>query len=413
WSLKTPMPSGAKPIGDGGWLGWDYGTTQLFAARGNKQPDFFSYDVLGDSWTRKTDWPDGTEIKKPSKGAVGTAASDQDGTFFALKGNNTAAFWSYSIAPDSWKQLKDIPLGTSKKKVKGGSDLVFVPGATPEENFVYCLKGGKNEFYRYGVAADSWEELASVPAPAQKYDKGSWLCRADSLIFCHQAKYQTLMAYNLNTQAWGTALKPMPTLNSMGKKKKSKDGGAGALHAGFIYALKGGNTQEFWKYDVGADSWTEAETIPVGSLKKRVKGGGDVVALAQYASPALYAFKGNKTNELWLYTPPARVAQAQTPRVTQTQVQAQNRTELGSRKLAVLPNPLSHGHAVLHYSLPRAGKALVSIYDATGRAVFVRSLGVTRSGSTTLDLRGLSAGVYLARLESGSYSLTHKLVVEQ
>ncbi len=413
WTLKNPMPTGAKPVGDGGWLGWDFGTTRLFAARGNKQSDFYSYDVIGDSWTKKADWPDGTEAKKPSKGAVGTAASNQDGTFFALKGNNTTAFWSYSVALDSWKQLRDIPLGTSKKKVKGGSDLVFVPGVTPEEDFVYCLKGGKNEFYRYGVAADSWEELNPVPAPVQKYDKGSWLCLADSLIFCHQAKYQTLLAYNLNTRSWGMPLKPMPTLNSVGKKKKSKDGGAGALHAGFIYALKGGNTQEFWKYDVGADSWTEVETIPVGTAKKKVKGGGDIVALTGYSTPALYAFKGNKTNELWLYTPAARVVQAQAPRVTQTQVQAQNRFELGNRRLAVLPNPLTQGHAVLHYSLPRASQATVSIYDATGRAVFVRNLGLTRTGSTALDLRGLGAGVYLARLESGSFAVTHKLVVEQ
>ncbi len=413
WSLKSPMPSGAKPIGDGAWLGWDNSTTRLFAARGNKQPDFYSYDVVGDSWTAKTDWPDGTEAKKPSKGAVGTPGSNQDGLFFALKGNNTTAFWTYSVALDSWKQLRDIPLGTSKKKVKGGSDLVYVSGATPDEDYVYCLKGGKNEFYRYGVAADSWEPLAPVPAPAPKYDKGSWLCRADSLIFCHQSKYQTLLAFNLNTQTWGTPLTPMPTLNSAGKKKKSKDGGAGAFHAGFIYALKGGNTQEFWKYDVGADSWTEAETIPVGTAKKRVKGGGDIVGLTQYPSPALYAFKGNKTNELWLYTPAARIVQAPTRRTTQTQVQAEARFELTGGRLAVLPNPLALGYAVLHYSLPRTSQASVSIYDATGRAVLVRSLGLTRSGSTTLDLRSLSAGVYLARLESDNYTLTHKLVVER
>jgi len=78
-----------------------------------------------------------------------------------------------------------------------------------------------------------------------------------------------------------------------GKSKKSKDGGSAAWFGGSIYALKGGNTQELWRYDPGPDSWHELDTLPlVGSAgrKRKVKAGGGIVA----ADDALYALKGTR-----------------------------------------------------------------------------------------------------------------------
>jgi len=266
------LPSG-KQVKDGGWLAYNSGDQLIYSGKGNKTPDFYSFDAINNRWTQLSLIPDGTEAKKPSKGAVGCA--DGAGIVYATKGNNTDGFYKYVAAVDSWYPLAPVPAGTTGKKVKGGTDLVYVPPDSVAPAYVYLLKGYKNEFWRYDLAADTWTALAS--APADKWDKGSWLAYDGvGQLYAHQSKYHGFYAYNLGTGAWGAALQGMPLVSRTGKKKKSKDGGSGAYSDPYIYALKGGNTQEYWKYYVAGDSWQESDTVPlIGSTqkKKKVKAG--------------------------------------------------------------------------------------------------------------------------------------------
>lgn len=81
--------------------------------------------------------------------------------------------------------------------------------------------------------------------------------------------------------------------------------------------------------------------------------------------------------------------------------------------LAVVPNPTSSGAATLRYSLPEAGPATVRVFDITGRSVLTQALSTGRGASgVSLDLRGLSAGVYLLTFEAGGWRQSRKLVVE-
>jgi hypothetical protein len=74
---------------------------------------------------------------------------------------------------------------------------------------------------------------------------------------------------------------------------------------------------------------------------------------------------------------------------------------------------LGSGHAVLRYSLPCAGLAVLRIYDVAGRVVLTQALAAGRSGALSLDLRQLKAGVYLAKLVTDGFSATQKLVVQR
>jgi hypothetical protein len=86
-------------------------------------------------------------------------------------------------------------------------------------------------------------------------------------------------------------------------------------------------------------------------------------------------------------------------------------TELG---LAVAPNPVVRGHAVLSHSPGVAGPVTVRMYDVMGRNVLTRALSFGGEASgVSLDLRGLSAGVYLLVLASDGRQATRKLVIEQ
>ena len=410
WREKKTMPltPSTKYLKDGGWLAYNSGNGVIYAAKGNKVPDYYAYFAQGDSWHQLALWPDGIELKKPGKGSVGCA--DGSGVVYATKGNNTLAFWKYYAQGDSWREKKSVPLGPSNKKVKGGTDIVWAyKGGT---GYAYLLKGYKNEFWRYHTTGDSWHQLPSAPVGSNlKYDKGSWLAldEDNNLIYAHKAKYHEMYAYSVAADSWlrTPTRKAMPILGSAGSRK-AKDGSAGAWKTGCIYALKGANTREFWKYYTQGDSWREQDTIPlVGSSgkKKKVKGGGDLVALPG----ALYATKGNKCNELWRYLPRVLFEE---PGPEREGVMAE-RMAIGEWRMAISPNPIVSGFATLRYSLPNRGPITLTAYDVAGRVVLTRGPILGRTGAMNLDLRHLSNGVYLMRLSSDGFTATQKLVVQR
>ncbi|MEO0080471.1 MAG: T9SS type A sorting domain-containing protein, partial [candidate division WOR-3 bacterium] len=371
----------------------------------NKVGDFYRYDPAGDSWQTLALWKGGIENKGPAKGSVGVA--DGHGRVYAVKGNNTLGFWCYFSDGDSWHQLPDVPLGITRKKVKGGSDLVYL-----EENglpYVYLLKGYKNEFFRFNIAADSWERLAEAPEGVYpKWDKGSWLVY-DGLryIYAHKAKVHEFWRFDCWSASWDThQLKGMPFLSRTGKTKRSKDGSSGAWNEGFIYALKGGNTCEFYKYDVAGDSWTELDTMPsVGSTgkKKRVKAGGDLVA----AGPGLfYALKGNKTREFWYYYEPKVDAPLWWDNGGVAALAS------STRWLALAPNPAKE-RVQLEFGTAVTQSARVRVYDISGALVIERRFAGGELGTRSLELKGLAEGVYLVRMEGSGLAAVQKLVIQR
>ena len=405
WVEKTKMPTGAKAIKDGGWLAADAGMGKIYASRGNKQPDFYAYSPSSDSWKKLADWLPGSEGKLPSKSSAGCA--NGHGVVYAVKGNNTPGFWKYDDSTNAWTQKANVPLGVSNKKLKGGSDIAFVyKGA---EGYAYLLKGYKNEFYRYDPAGDSWHALPDAPAGASiKYDKGSWLAYdGEHTLFAHKAKYHEFYKFDTDTDAWDPApLVAMPIPGSAGSKK-SKDGGCGTYYAEFIYALKGGNTNEFWAYNVPGNAWVPKDDIPLAgstSPKKKVKAGADITA----AGGNLYATKGNKCDELWMYGLTTFGADVS----PQHDGVAAGATS-GGRWMTISPNPLATGYAVLRYALPRAGAAGLSVYDVAGQRVMATTLTLGRSGSANLDLRHLAGGVYLVKLSGNGFATSQKLVVQK
>ncbi|MBM3314620.1 hypothetical protein FJY71_02085, partial [candidate division WOR-3 bacterium] len=412
WYEVTSMPPGARPVKDGGWLAVAGEGGLIYAARGNKTDDFFSYDALDSLWTPLTAIPGGAEARPPYKGSVGTC--DNSGHVYATKGNGTVGFWRYSVDSLTWTQFPDVPLGPSGKKVKGGTDMVYVQEG--DTGFVYLLKGYKQDFFRFNTVSGVWDtSLEPAPAGARpKWDKGSWLVvfpeSPRDILFAHKAKYHELWPFDVAARAWGsTALPGMPLVGMMGKSKRSKDGGCAASYDGGLYALKGGNSQEFWRFDVDDAVWAELETMPsFGSTgkKKRVKAGGDLVA---WGGGAFFALKGNKTDELWRYMAAPAVS-----RRPERRDGVQSRTvRPGLPALSVTPGIVTRGSALLRYSLPSASGARVRVFDVTGRCVLAGPPLAGRAGAVTLYLGRLAAGVYLVRLEAGSALAERRLVVQR
>ena len=97
WSECAQVPAGLKPVKDGGWLAYNVGNGRIYAAKGNKQTDFYAYDPALNKWSGQPPMPDlapippGREGKPPSKGCVGCA--DGSDNIYMTKVKNTLGFW--------------------------------------------------------------------------------------------------------------------------------------------------------------------------------------------------------------------------------------------------------------------------------------------------------------------------------
>jgi hypothetical protein len=399
---SMPFPPSYRPVKDGAWLTYNAGNGLVYASKGNKSSDFYSYNIITNDWDSLWAIPEGLEGKLPRRGACGVA--DGSRYVYMAKGRNTLGFWRYDILADTWLQLADVPYG-GHRKVRAGAAAYVQIG---DSGYVYLLKGTNCEFYRFNVATWKWETRQLAPAGRHaRWVRGSFLVfDGDHTLYAHKARYDELWAYDVLTDRWsGEQLNGMPFVGKSGRYRKSRDGGSGAWFEGDIYALKGGNTTEFWRYDAATNAWLELDELPqiaASGRTRRVYAGGSIVS----ADGTLFALRGNRTNELWRYA----LGSTDAPQPSRDGVTAAQ-ILLGDGQLTIGPSPLVGG--VIHINAGRtAQSATVRLFDALGRQVAVRNL-TFRNGGADFDVHHMAAGIYLVRVESAGRSATQKLVIER
>jgi hypothetical protein len=409
WSEVTnvPLEPSGRAVKDGGWLcpvgDWAY------VAKGYKTGDFYRFSFASNSWQYRAAIPLGEEDKQPGKGA--SACDDGERFIYATKGNNTLGFWRYDTQGDSWNALEPVPVGMKRRRVKGGSDMVKVRHPRSDTEYVYLLKGGNTEFYRYNILTGRWRAMPDAPAVDKpKWDKGSWLVYdGDRTIYAHRAKYHDLYRYDLAGDTWSrTALTGMPLQSRYtGRSRKSKDGGSAVWQSGAIFALKGGNSNEFYRYDVGSAIWTELDTLPTfgsSAKKRRVKAGGSLCNVGGQ----FLAIKGSKSTECWAWTPAVQGA----PGRPAAGAQSGSLALLPAGRMAVTPNPLTGSRASIAWSRPLATARDLVLFDIAGRPVFRTGISAGRTRGD-LDLGDLAAGVYLVRLADDPAGPAAKLIIQR
>ena len=112
WTEVEPMPSApsGKGVKRGGWLEFCEGNGLIYAAKGYKTTDFYSYDPAANVWAVRSGMPYTTHplwLKKPPrKGSKG--CWDGGDYIYITQGNNSLGFWRYSISRDSFEILEDL-----------------------------------------------------------------------------------------------------------------------------------------------------------------------------------------------------------------------------------------------------------------------------------------------------------------
>ena len=76
------------------------------------------------------------------------------------------------------------------------------------------------------------------------------------------------------------------------------------------------------------------------------------------------------------------------------------------------PNPFNPSTTIA-YDLPQAADVTLTLYTITGQQVQVLADGHQQAGHHTVDLRGLelATGVYLYRIEAGTFAETRRMLL--
>ncbi|MEO0099983.1 MAG: hypothetical protein ABIL04_03205 [candidate division WOR-3 bacterium] len=316
--IKPSMPAGWIKIGDvplepdgkkiksGGAIVVVNET--LYLIKGNNTRNLYKYFFYTtpppDPFAQLTDslplGPSGKNVKKGS-------AMTTDGRYlYIAKGANTKEFYRYDTKREEpiWETLPPIE---GERGLKGGTGLAYLNG------YIYLLKGSNTkEFYRYHIQEKFWERRRDALGIKGYGDGSSLVAYDDTSIFLLQGKYNNFYRYHPEKDSWYEK-SPLPFYHpQLNRKKKAKEGAAlaGFSGLGSIFAFKGGNTNEFWKYEPIRDTWIGLETIHLGPERKRVKGGGSLCASGSENFIKIGALKGNNSTSIWgFFIPdPERIA---------------------------------------------------------------------------------------------------------
>jgi hypothetical protein len=224
----------------------------VWALKGNNTFDLWRYRISGDSWREMAGFPPGPSGKKVKAGA-GLCYVPSRNRLYAAKGANTPEFYSYDVGGDSWSKRGDVPLGVENKKVKAGSALAY-----DGDHTIYLLKGGSLGFWSYDIQTDTWRQRDNIRyttvdplAKRRKFKKGASIaCHpGTNRVFATKGgKGREFWFFDVAQDSWfelpETDLFPM---QSGGKAPYA--GAAMALGKGKLYAFKGNRTREFYRYN--------------------------------------------------------------------------------------------------------------------------------------------------------------------
>ncbi len=376
------QPSGKNVKGGGGITGLG---ENLYLLLGNNTRDFLRYSPTSNSWTALCSLPAGERNKRVKKGAY---IVDDETYVYAFKGGGTNEFYKYDPASNSWSSLNEPGFA---KGMRGG----FASYVNYTGNYIYAGSGASNnEWKRFNIGDNTWEPATPTTLPAEKVKVGSGLTfdgvnRLYFLLGGGKKNYFWYCNLSAETPEW-IKVCSLPLI-AQTRKKKVKEGGCIEFFDGKVYAVKGGNTKEFWSYDPTSDNWTYLGEI---EATKGIKCGRSLTS----NDLGIYCLIGNNTNEVFYYGISA-LAKLLEP-------STMGRVSLNREiTFTALPNP-TRGLVNIQYSLPKDEFATFKVYNVLGEVVYSRK---GKSGQFTI--KNLPAGIYLLRFEAKGDKEERKLIV--
>ncbi len=391
WAKRPDVvgqPSGKRVKGGGGITAMG---ENVYLILGNNTRDFLSYDLTKNSWRTLCSLPAGERNKKVKKGAY---IVDDETYVYAFKGGGTNEFYKYDPSSNSWSFLNEPGF---TKGMRGG----FASYVNYNGRYIYAGSGASNnEWKRFNLTSSVWE--AALPAlPVEKAKVGSGLTYdgVSKIYFLQGGGKRNYFWYcdlGAETPTW-TPIESLP-LVARTRKKKVKEGGCIEYFDGRVYAVKGGNTKEFWAYEPGKSRWTYIGEVGDGwpvPPAKGIKCGRSLTGGAN----GIFCLIGNNSSEFWFYTPPEIFGEPSAGGIAKEEI------ALIKRFTFKVTNP-SKGVVKVYYTSPEKEIATLKVFNLLGEMVYS-----AKGDKGHFAVKELPAGVYLVRFSAKGYKEEEKLIV--
>jgi hypothetical protein len=177
--------------------------------------------------------------------------------------------------------------------------------------------------------------------------------------------------------------------------------------------MKGGKTNEFWKYDIGTNNWLQMNPANLWDIPGdiKVKSGAALCLLDN----TFYAVKGNKTSEFYRHGPPtSTLAMELAPTYTEGAMEkCLKHISALPQAVSIIPNPAKKIIRI-RYRLPVKEPVNFKLYNTSGKLVKSYSHSdVSRDGEFMIDVKELPSGVYILRFNTEDIKVIRKLVLEK
>ena len=194
---------------------------------------------------------------------------------YATRGQSDKAFWRYDTVNNLWESLSDLPVPAYL-----GTDMSYV-SATGD---IYMIFGGYSvKYYKYSIADQTWTRLADLlDAP---YSGASIENDGTNIYFARGNTSTDFYKYDVSTDQWLNRAPVTGTIGVGGDLINGQDG--------FLYALRGTPGVQMYKYNLSTNVWSTGASIPAAPAGEQ---------RAAFANNYIYVLRAGSTNTFYRYS---------------------------------------------------------------------------------------------------------------
>ena len=260
WEARTNATSGYTFTTDQRGAYYD---GNIYFFRSGSTTSFLRFNLVGNSWSVLS----GTnEVAPATANYCSLVLNPDDNKLYGIRGNGTTDFWKFdpSLGTNGeWEGPKQMLDGTGT--VGTGGDLIW-NGQTGATNYVYAIRGGSNAFYRYDVATNIWTNKATLPNTVTSDVKATF---CNGYVYALRGGNSTDF-YRYSENAWTTlTTQPFPATANNGA-------GLACASDNSIYGIRGNGTTNFYRY-TDAGGWTALSNMVVGGVTYYANVGARIV----------------------------------------------------------------------------------------------------------------------------------------